>query len=288
MKSTTFNAAILFIFTCLFAHISFGQNTFFVGPMATGHLSNQEVSKDFADFNFIATDGYDLFNFRQDMDTKSLLGLSGGVSFGFQFGRFSILSGARFYQKGARQESREFELLEKTNLSGVRYYDYYEYYDLGTFKLTERQNFIHIPLLARYQFLGDDFGVTLALGPAFNIGIGKATTDWNFEGGLNGRTDEDSNEETFGKDLVDLYKPVQTSFVISPGIVLPIGNQGKLHFTVYWENALSSSINDSYINRINIGNETFLSTPDGDKRNNSFGFGISYEHHLDLNIGSKY
>jgi hypothetical protein len=291
MKSTTFNAAIIFLCTFFFSHFSFAQSSFFVGPMATGHLSNQEVSRDFADFDLLATDGYDLFFYPQDVQTKSLLGLSGGVSFGFQFGKFSLVSGARFYQKGARQESRSFDILEETDLPDLYIYDpAYGYgpVDLGTFKLTERQNFIYIPLLARYQFFGDDFGVTLSLGPAFNIGIGNAKSDWEAVGQVVGKSIDGTKERTYGKDIIDMYKPMQTSFVISPGVVFPVGEQGKLHFNIYWENDLSSSLNDNFRDQVNIDGEIFLRNLDGDKRNKSFGIGISYEHHLDFNIGSHH
>lgn len=295
MKRMTINAAFVFL-SFLFLSISaMAQNSFFVGPMATGHLSNQEVSEDFADFSFLASDEYSLFTYGQDLDTKPLLGLSGGITFGFQFGRFSLVSGARFYQKGAKQESREFGLLEifDETIPDLYYFDPYysdsdNYIDIGTFKLTEKQNFIHVPLLARYQVLGEEVGFTLSLGPAFNIGIGKAKTEWDFKGEVIGETDEGVKEATYGKDLGDLYKPMQTSFIISPGVVFPVGDQGKLHLTLYWESPLSSSLNNSHNDIFELDGVKFTRDLDGDKRNKSFGIGISYEHHLEFNIGSKY
>lgn len=289
MKSTTFNAAIIFLCTFFFSNFSFAQSSFFIGPMATGHVSKYEVSDDFSkDFTPWGFDGNNLIGEFQSLETKSKLGLSGGVSLGLQFGRFAIVTGARYCQKGGSFESRRYKLLLPNYDPNDPYY--FDVLDQGTLKIKEQQNYVHIPLLARYQIIGEEVGFTLALGPAFNIGIGKASRNSTFEGQL---TDEFTSEQwsaefTYGKDLGDLYKPKTTSFVISPGVVFPVGEQGKLNLTLYWESDLTSAINENYRDRYSTSEGVKTVRLDGDKKNKSFGIGISYEHHLDFNIGSHH
>lgn len=279
MKNSIINAITFLSAICLFSIASFSQSTsFFIGSTATGHLSSFDASGDFSEFqqSFNFTNGESWVTPSQTLETKSLAGLSGGLTFGVQLGKFSIVSGATFKQKGAKYESRIFEYYDVFTESQTDD-SFIALADVGTFKATERQNFIQIPLLARYQFLGDGFGITLACGPAFNIGIGESTYTWEFKGVNGTNTPPKSDKDSFGKDLDNLYKPVQTSFIISPGVIFPINESGKLNITFFWDSNVSSSIN-----------ETISGFVSGDKKNKGFGIGVSYEHHIDFRLGTKH
>ncbi len=263
------------------------QTSFFVGPMATGHISKLNVS---GDYSKVITpwgdDGGDFIADLQNIDSKSLIGYSGGLTLGFKFNRFSVMTGGRFVQKGGKFESRDYNfLVPNYDLAVPQYFDLK---DVGTLKIKETQNYIQIPLLVRYQIFGKDVGVTLSLGPAFNIGIGSATQDISFEGLTESETFP-PNKHSFGKDIQDAYKPQQTSFIISPGVALPLGENGRLNINLFWEKDFSTSINENYrfVFTDPYGTTSLVSL-DGEKKSKSFGISISYEHHLEFRIGDKY
>ena len=136
---------------------------------------------------------------------------------------------------------------------------------------------MNIPLLLRYRTGGDDgLGFTINAGPTFNIGI-NGNTDYLFTS-RNGAEELISYESDFGAGINDDYRKAQMSFMLSPGVIVPIGEKGRVGFNIVFDFSLSNIINERAQDAAGIS---------GAQKNRSTMFTISYEHCLEFG-GTRY
>ena len=215
-----------------------------------------------------ATGGVNFSKFKHTVDlaelysrSSSVTGLNGGFSLGFQINNFTLTSGLQYVQKGGRYETDNF-----TDADGT-----------GFFAADERLHFLSIPLLVGYRAnLGPTFGVSLAMGPSFNMGLsGKVEETTEYFGSEDILT-EFYNPE-FGNGVNQDYRPMQVGFQLSPGIYFNLNDQSTLTFNVVWDNGLGDSFNPRYKEA-----NSFFDTYKGKQVNRSTMITVGYEYHFPL------
>jgi hypothetical protein len=190
----TIKIIIAFLFTTGVATAQ-KESSFFVGGNAGLNLASYFLTDDYA--NTWST-------------RKSLAGLTGGMTFGYQMGKMGIQSGIHYTQKGTRAETDNFRLNNG---------------EMGYQTVRERTNFITIPLWFRYQFTDNKIGFAIAGGPAINVALsGRYRAGVHSVGGASSYS---SGAITFGNGVRETYKSVQAAFCISPGVTFNAGNGGK-------------------------------------------------------------
>lgn len=219
-----------------------------------------------------ATGGANLskFKFTSDLSelypaTNAIPGLNGGVTFGMELGNITLSSGLQYIQKGSEYQTDNFE----------------DEFGVGFFTARERLHFVSVPLLLGYRkFLGDQFGISVALGPSFNFGIG-GKLDETIE--YFGETDVEKTNFTvaFGNSVNDDYKGMQVGFQFSPGIFYAVNDRSRLTFNVTWDSGLSDMYNPRYKDA-----NTFFDDFRGTQLSRTTMFSIGYQRHF--SIGDKY
>ncbi|WP_439584906.1 porin family protein [Dyadobacter bucti] len=235
---------VLLLLTLYYTPARAQQSSFFVGGSGGANLSMYGYTSDYA-----------------DIWTTSRVkpGLNGGLVFGMEFNKMAIVSGVSYIQKGTRSETDNY------NLEGG---------NVGYIKARENTSFINIPLLFRYRFLGEKFGLTLAAGPSFNIGLsGNLKLELQ---AASGESRSESSTVRFGNGITDSYRRFQPAFVISPGVQMPVGERGKLGLNIVW---------DLGGNAVNKRSSSALGA-DGKIINISTILSVTYTHHFVF--GDKY
>jgi len=264
MKKLTITSLLAGLFVMI---VSAQENSAFIG--ATGGLN-------FSKFNY-----QDQF---EDNTTSALSGVIGGVSFGIRFNKWSIVSGLQFNQKGSNYETPTGNYDFDLNDDG--------YQDYGFYDMKQRLNYLSIPIMLRFQLFGQESGLTLGAGVALNFGL-KADISGKFQmldftGDSRQIISEYDIENIFGpafldygfgRSLDDEYRKMETSFILSPGFVTPIGEKGKLHFKLNLDIGIEDSYNGRFKDTFNLFGKQF---------NQSTSFTISYEHHFNFEAGLKY
>lgn len=235
-----------FVFTSLQAQ----SNSFFIGVNGGTNFSKFKFTEDLAELY---------------PNSTSLAGLNGGVTVGFQIQNFTLKSGLQYIQKGSHYETNNFVGEEGT----------------GFFSANERLHYLSIPVTLGYRFpLTHNFGVSIDMGPSFNMGMsGKIDESIEYYG-----VEEISKEHhtvAFGSGVNDDYDNVQVGFQISPGLYYDINDRSKVTFNVTWDNGLG----DSYNARYKQANE-FFDDYKGNQFNRSTVLTIGYEYHF--NFSDKY
>ena len=219
-------------------------SSFFIGGSAGGNLSQYSYTADYAD---------------AWTSSKPKPGLNGGVVFGMEYDKMAIVSGVSFIQKGTKSETDNYRL---------------ENGSIGYLKVRENTSFLQIPLLFRYRFLSEKFGLTASAGPSFNIGLAGST---RLEMQVaNVGSQSRSSTVQFGSGINDTYRRFQPGFILSPGMLMPVGEKGKLAANIMWDlgfNALNKR--SSSANGI-----------DGKIMNVSMILSVTYTHHFVF--GDKY
>lgn len=221
------------------------QNTsVFIGGSGGGNLSQYVYTSDFAD---VWT------------SSKPKPGLNGGVAFGVEFGSMAVVSGINFIQKGTKSESDNYQLDNGS---------------IGYLKARENTSFIQIPMLFRYRFLSEKFGLTASAGPSFNIGLaGNSKLELEV---ANVGSQSESGTVHYGTGINDTYKRFQPGFMLGPGMLMKVGENGKLAVNIYWDLGFNA-VNDR---------STSANGIDGKISNVSTILNVSYTHHF--NFGDKY
>lgn len=197
--------------------------------------------------------------------TEAVAGVNAGLTFGLEIKNFTLSSGLQYIQKGSNYATDNFE-----DENGV-----------GFFTARERLHFVSVPLLLGYRhYLGERFGITVAIGPSFNFGLG-GKIDEQIEYFGSEEVEPSNYQVAFGKGVNEDYKPMQIGFQFSPGLVFLLDKKSKLTFNVTWDSGLS----DSYSKRYKNAND-FFSTYNGDQMNRSTVFTVGYERHF--SFGDKY
>jgi hypothetical protein len=210
----------------------------FIGGMGGGNLSLYSYTGDYA-------------NTWTSSSAKP--GLNGGVVFGAEFGKMAVVSGINFIQKGTKSETDNYRLDNNY---------------VGYLKARENTSFINIPLLFRYQFLGDKFGLVASAGPSFNIGLsGNSRLELEV---ANVGSESQSGTIRFGKGINNTYRRFQPGFMLGPGMLMRVGEKGKLGVNIMW---------DLGFNATNERNARARGI-DGNVMNISTILGVSYTHHF--------
>ncbi len=221
----------------------------------------------------------------QDVNYSSIFTYHGGLTFGIQFsGNWALLTGAKFNQKGGkatvetRDPNNPFFYMNPDGSLGA---------DVGIITLTSEQNWLSIPILARGQF-GKTLKIGLAIGPQFNMGLGKykETIEYDLEN-TNFPTEEES--ESFGTSTGTLYKKSHMSLVVLPYVSYQINKQGSIKLSVLIESG-SDMVNENYVVPAGVdanGNPTFRNVS-GTIKNSQFGVNLAYVHTFDIKAGVKY
>lgn len=236
-----------------------------------------------------ATGGYNFSNFRyqdqnEDYINNPLGGVVGGATFGVRFNKWAFISGMQFNQKGANVETPTGYYNNDFNRDGEQ--------DYGFFDIKERMNYLTVPLMLRFQLFGEESGLTLGAGVALNFGLGADISGkfqmLDFTGDSRRITSEFDVEDIwapavldrgFGDSLDDEFRSMETSFILSPGFVTPVGEHGKLHFKFNLDIGMEDSYNTRYKDTFGIFGKRF---------NHSTSFTVSYEHHFNFEAGLKY
>lgn len=236
---------LIFFLTAAASFPARAQNSsFFVGGGGGGNLSMYAFTADYAD---------------QWTSSKPKPGLNGGVVFGMEFNRMAIVMGANFIQKGSKAETDNYRV------EG----DY-----VGYVKGRENTSFIQIPLLFRFRILGGKFGLTASAGPSFNIGLsGNSRLELEVAGA---GSESRSGTIKFGSGINDNYKRFQPGFMLGPGMVMAVGEKGKLNLNLMW---------DLGFNAVNTRSSS-ASGIDGKISNISTILNVTYTHHFIF--GDKY
>lgn len=239
---------ILAIFS--FSSLSAQQNSFFIGATGGANLSKFKYTNDLAEL-YPASSG--------------IPGLNAGVSLGFQIQNFTLSSGIQYMQKGSHYETENFQ----------------DELGTGFFSAKERLHYISVPVLIGYrQPLGDNFGLMLAMGPSFNMGLGgKIEESMEYYGS------EDITKEhytvKYGTGVNDDYRKVQMGFQFSPGFYVDLNKRSKVTVNLTWDSAVGDSFNPRYKQA-----NTFFDDYRGNQYNKSTILSIGYEYHF--NFSDKY
>lgn len=242
--------SILLIAFCL-TGLTAQRNSLYVGGNGGANLSKFKFTNELSEL-------YSASN--------AIVGLNGGLVFGIQLGNITLSSGLQYVQKGGEYQTDNFE-----DDKGV-----------GFFTARERLHFASVPLLLGYRKrLGDRFGVSVALGPSFNFGLGgKLDEEIEYFG-------EDLPAETtnyivhFGNGVNDDYRPMQVGFQFSPGLFFEVNDRTRLTFNVTWDSGLGDSFNPRY-----KAANSFFDDYRGTMRNRTTMLSIGFERHF--SIGDKY
>ncbi len=191
--------------------------------------------------------------------SSSLTGLNGGVIAGLQIQNFTLSTGLQYIQKGGHYETDNFQD------------------DLGTgfYSADEKLHYLAVPLLVGYRYpVSRRFGLSIAMGPTFNMGLGGKIDEYTEYYGTENVSTEHYTVK-YGSGLNDDYKKMQMSFQLSPGLYYAFNDNSKLTFNVTWDSGLSDSFNGRYKQA-----NDFFDTYKGNQFNQSTILTVGYEFHF--------
>lgn len=244
----------------LIPEAAFSQSGLILGARGGASLSTLKVTGD-------------LYN--SDASRSRMLRYRGGVDVGFQFGSISLLSGARYVMYGAKTaENRD-------DPNGKAWVDEYGNIDVGERKLTNKFNTISIPVLARYRTGKGPVRVGIALGPQFNMGMGKLTIAYEDVFTNNPGTYEYTYD--FGKASDNILKKSSVSFVFMPEVAFEVNPRGVFKVNLVLESS-GDLLNKSYL----VNSPNGARKVQGSVKSNAFAVEVGYEHRLEFNVGVKY
>ncbi len=213
------------------------------------------------------------------VDYSSVFAYRAGLGVGVQFfENWGLMTGVHYIQKGGRVN---IETRDPNNPFAVALEDGTITTDVGEVIGTTRHNWISIPVLARAQF-GGALKVGLAIGPQFNIGLGKynESIEFNLEN-TNINTQEDNFD--FGDSTRDMLKPSHISLMILPYVSYDLNPKSSIRMSFMIERG-ADMVNENYVVERPAGARNVRGT----MPNNQIGVLLSYEYRFDLNAGVKY
>ncbi len=210
---------------------------------------------------------------------SGIFSYQGGIGVGIQFAEnWGLLTGLKFNQKGGKVT---VETRDPNNQFVIILDDGVQRLDVGEISETTKHNWLSIPILASGQF-GGALKVGLAIGPQFNMGIGKykTTTEFNLE-----NTNVNDREENldFGESTTNLLKKSHVSLLILPYVSYDLNPKSSLRFSLMFESG-ANMVNDNFVVATNNGTRNV----NGTITNRQLGIMLSYEYRFDLNVGVKY
>lgn len=212
-----------------------------------------------------------------DSDISRLLRYQGGVEAGVMFGRFSILTGLRFQQRGWKRTvvrddpNNNYWILPDGRI------------DVGELEERTKFNVLSVPLLLGYELGSGALRFSLALGPQFNIGMGQITTTQEFDlltaGSINNEYTRD-----FGTRADENFKPMHMSFVFRPGVSYEISPQSSITVNLIMDSggdilnrSLLVTTSDGSVRKVN-----------GSVKTRTTALEIGYRHKINFRLGAKY
>jgi len=211
-----------------------------------------------------------------DETISRVLRYQGGVDVGIQFGNLAILSGARFVQRGVKSTDN------RDDPNGNNWILPDGSTDVGERKFESKFDFLSFPVLARYRFGQGLFQVGFALGPQFNIGMGKVTDVIEYNLLYNGIIPEE-NTYDFGNAGDNILKKSNVSFVFMPEVAVQAGRSGTFKVNLVFESS-GDMLNKSYL----VSNINGLQKVNGSIKSNAIAVEVGYEHKINFNLGVKY
>lgn len=245
------------------------QTSIILSPEIGIHSSSSKITGDF-----------DVSQFYQGADVTygSVMGYQGGIGVGFQLKNWAILTGIKYNRKGHRvtAESRNPNL----PLPVVIPPDSVAF-DVGEIRNRSFHTWLSIPILFRGQF-GGAFKAGIAIGPQFNMAIGKykETIEYNLEN-LNVNTEEFNYE--YGKTTGEPIKKSHMSLLVLPYVSYDISPKSSVRFSMMIE-AGSNMVNDNFV----VGTSNGVRNVRATERNTQVGIMLSYEYRFELKAGVKY
>jgi len=237
-------AAGFVLFFLMFSGLYAQKNSFFVGATAGTNFSKFKYTVDLAELYSVS---------------KPLAGLNGGFTAGLQLRNFTLSSGLHYLQKGGHYETDNFIDADGT----------------GFFSADERLHFLSIPLLLGYrQPLTSNFGVSLSMGPSFNIGLGGKITE-SLEYYSREEVSTEHYTVRFGSGVNDDYRKMQLGFQFSPGLYVDLNERSKLTLGLTWDSGMQDSFNPRYKQA-----NAFFDDYKGRQKNRSTIITIGYEFHF--------
>ena len=210
------------------------------------------------------------FKFTEDLKelyptSNGVWGLNGGFDMGLKLNNWTISTGLHYIQKGAEYQTDNFEE------DGTTAY----------FTGKEKLHFLSVPLNLGYRdYLVDNIGWSVALGPSFNFGLaGKIDETTEYFGSE--EVDIQNFKPEFGQGVNDDYRLTQVGFQLSPGLFVDINDRSKLTFNVTWDLGTKDMFNPRY----KTANEFFDFNKGNQVHRNTI-FTVGYEYHF--NFEDKY
>lgn len=254
--TTTLTAAALFI-SC----VAFSQTALILGVGGGAALSKIKGTGDFSP---------------NDFEVSRIIRYQGGVEAGMQFGGFSIVTGARFQQRGTKESvtrddpNNNFWVFQDGST------------DVGSLDYKVKFNQISIPLLLGYQMGGGDLKFNIALGPQFNIGIGQVTETFDYDLLQKGSIMNETMNN-FGERADEPFKPMHISFVFRPGVSYDISPDGSLTLNFIFESG-GDMLNRSFL----TGDSNGARKVQGSAKTRATALEIGYRHRINFRMGVKY
>lgn len=230
-----------------------------------------------AGVNFAKTTVTGDFDFADDYSRT--LKINGGLTAGVQFGMWGVVTGVKFNQKGGKAT------LERRDPNNPFYFvdpDGNLISDVGKITVKESTNWLSIPLLARARFGQGAIKFGIAIGPQFNLGIGKYKEEIEYDLTVTNHANEE-NTSNYGDSATDIYKPVHLSLVVNPTIWYDLSPNSSLKFGFMFESG-ADMVNKNYLVSDGVQVQKIQATA----KANNFGIMLGYEHRFDINVGVRY
>jgi len=270
MKTTYFYSIVaLFV---LMGNLVSAQTSVFIAPEIGIHSSRNEVTGDL--------DISDEFQ-GMSVDYSGIFSYQGGIGLGIQIAdRWGFMTGLKYNRKGGKLT---VETRDPNNQFLVTQEDGTQSLDVGEVEQISTFNFLSVPLLLRAQF-GNKLKVGLAIGPQFNLGMGKYTvsTEYNLE---STNLPDEEEELSYGESTSNTFKKNHVSLLVLPYVSYELNPKSSIRLSAMFERG-GDMVNDSFV--VPTADGTGSRNVNGTSRNHQFGMMISYEYRFELNIGTKY
>lgn len=251
------------------------QTSFIISPEIGIHNSKSKPTGDL--------DYSSLFQ-GMDVNYSGIFSYQGGIGVGIEFsGSWGLMTGLKFNRKGGEMT---ISTRDPNNPFVVNLPNGTQTTDVGEILLTTNQNWLSVPLLARAQF-GETIKVGLAIGPQFNMGLGKykETVEYKLE---NTNLSSEEDELDFGESTTNMFKKNHMSLLVTPFVSYEFAKNNSIRLSAMWESG-SNMVNDNYVVMKGVdqtGNPVFGNVS-GTMKNSQFGVMISYEFRIGIE-GGKY
>ena len=254
---------------------AFSQTSIIVGIGGGANLSTMKYSGDFPFPDITGAEG-------GEISYSRLLRYQGGIDLGIQFGKFGLITGAHFNQRGDKIINNA---PDPNGLLWVVWDDRNERWimDNGELEMTRKFNLISIPILLRYQLGSGAIKFNIMLGPQVNMGMGSISEVRNFTFRENGNLTQE-NQSKFGKGPGNAVVSSHVSFVFSPGVSFDISDRGQFKLSLMLDSG-ANLVNKNYIVGTPTGGERLV---DGTIRTRALALEVGYEHRIDFRAGVKY